>query len=459
MNKALAIICFITALVVLVSTFPDSIAGVFILVVFSFATIVVIRKNTESSDFLVNIFVIALLVRVVFAVASHIFNFKDALGGDQFTYDDWGSKLVAIWLGNPTGEDMLTYRALNSASGWGMTYFTAAIYAVCGRNMLAAQFLCCVIGAATAPLIYVCAEEIYHNRRVSKYSAILVAFFPGFIVWSSQLLKDGLIIFLLVLIITMVLKLQKRFSYLMIAVLAASLFGILSLRFYIFFIVAVAVAGTFIIGSDGSIKTIVRGFVSIVLIGVVLTYVGAIQNAGSNLETYGSLERMQASRQDNARSAGSGFNEDVDISTPLGALQAFPLGLVYLMLAPFPWQMTNIRQLVTLPEMVIWWVSLPLVGIGLWFTIKNKLRNSVSILLFSLMLTIAYSITQGNIGTAYRQRSQIQVFMFIFIAVGVTLMLERRENKKVTSRRKRIPVNSFAAGRVGSPAIREIESK
>jgi hypothetical protein len=46
------------------------------------------------------------------------------------------------------------------------------------------------------------------------------------------------------------------------------------------------------------------------------------------------------------------------------------------------------------------------------------------------MLTLAYSIFQGNVGTAYRQRSQILVFYFIFVAVGYVLMKERREDSK-----------------------------
>jgi hypothetical protein len=45
-------------------------------------------------------------------------------------------------------------------------------------------------------------------------------------------------------------------------------------------------------------------------------------------------------------------------------------------------------------------------------------------------LTLAYSIFQGNVGTAYRQRSQILVFYFIFVAVGAVLFKERREEKQ-----------------------------
>ncbi|HVG29052.1 MAG TPA: hypothetical protein VM864_04970, partial [Pyrinomonadaceae bacterium] len=52
------------------------------------------------------------------------------------------------------------------------------------------------------------------------------------------------------------------------------------------------------------------------------------------------------------------------------------------------------------------------------------------ILVFTMMLTLAYSVFQGNVGTAYRQRSQLLVFYFIFVAVGYVLMKERREDRK-----------------------------
>ena len=46
------------------------------------------------------------------------------------------------------------------------------------------------------------------------------------------------------------------------------------------------------------------------------------------------------------------------------------------------------------------------------------------------MLTLAYSVFQGNVGTAYRQRSQLLVFYFIFVAVGAVLVKEKREGRE-----------------------------
>ena len=122
------------------------------------------------------------------------------------------------------------------------------------------------------------------------------------------------------------------------------------------------------------------------------------------------------------------------MSTPEGAISAIPVGFTYLMLAPFPWQMTNLRQLITLPEVLAWWAMIPLMISGIWYAVKYKLRSAFPILIFSLLLTLAYSIFQGNVGTAYRQRTQIQVFLFIFIGVGWTIYKERREDKKLARR-------------------------
>ena len=91
-------------------------------------------------------------------------------------------------------------------------------------------------------------------------------------------------------------------------------------------------------------------------------------SAGTQFERYGNLQNLQNSRQDLARSE-SGFGRDVDVSSTSGALSTIPLGMVYLLFAPFPWQITSLRQSITLPEMVIWWASFPLLVLGLWFSI------------------------------------------------------------------------------------------
>src|SRR5215208_6590597 len=107
------------------------------------------------------------------------------------------------------------------------------------------------------------------------------------------------------------------------------------------------------------------------------------------------------------------------------------LGVAYLLFAPFPWEAANLRQAITIPEVLAWWATIPFLIIGLIYTIKNKLRSAFPILIFSLLLTLAYTVFQGNVGTAYRQRTQIQVFLFMFIAGGWQLWKEKHHDRKM----------------------------
>lgn len=442
MDKLLALLLFLTATGVAVFVQP---AGPLAVLFGSFCVIIAvlwINKSFEGEEkiFLRRLFIVALLIRVGLATATYIFNIQEFFGGDSLTYDNAGYALYNSWFGY-SGDEMneyyLTFATRGSGSGFGMAYIVAAIYSIIGRNPLAIQFLNCVLGAATACLVYVCAKDIFKNSRVARVSAILVGFFPSLILWSSQGLKDGIICFLLALAINLLFSLHRQFNYGNIILLLTAMVGIYTLRFYIFFAFVVAVLGSFFLGAQKSAASVGKQIAVLIIITLGLTYLGVLRNAQENLNQFGNLEALQNSRLDQARSAESGFGQDIDVSTPTGAIQAIPIGLVYLMLAPFPWQIANFRQLLTLPEVLIWWCLIPFMIYGIWYTLKNKLRASIAVILLTSLLTVAYSIFQGNVGTAYRMRSQMQIFYFIFIAVGWTLWMEKRENHRLIRKARR----------------------
>jgi len=417
---------------------PEALGSGVITIVFGIFFLSVFRHNSPDPAFVTKIFLIGLALRLLLGLVIYALELRGFFGADALTYELRGETLLGYWEGSVSSDSVELLRATSTAGpGWGMTYLVGIIYFIFGKNFLAAQTFCAVIGAATGPLVLFCSDRIFGNVKVARYSAIAVTVFPSFVIWSGQLMKDGLIIFLLVLSILMVLSLQEKFSYLAVVILVLALGGIISLRFYIFYMVAVAVAGSFILGVTDSATSIARRAAALVLMGVALTYLGVIRTATSDFERYGDLERLQVSRSDLARSAESGFGEDVDVSTTSGALTALPIGFIFLMLAPFPWNISSVRQLITLPEVLLWWVLIPFGVWGIWWSVKFRLRATFPILLFSAMLTLVYSIFQGNVGTAYRQRTQIQVFLFMFIAVGWVLYQERKEDRKLIARSRR----------------------
>ena len=393
------------------------------------AAIVIAQSEEQQRGFLVQIFVSGLLIRMLIGTIINVFELQEFFGGDAVTYYVLGNVLAESWRAGIMQPIELNDWA-RSGGGWGMLYIVASIYSVVGRNMLAVQFFNAVVGAATAPVIFLCARHIFQNMRVAKVTAFCVAFYPSLVLWSSQGLKDGPIVFLLAVAMLATLKLGERLSWKYIVVLVLSMFCVLSLRFYVFYMVAAAVVGAFIVGMRPiNSQSLGRQLVVIVAMGLALTYLGVLRTAGTQIESFGNLQAVQTSRADLSRSATSGFGADVDVSTTAGALSAIPVGVTYLLFAPFPWQVANLRQSITIPEMVVWWGSFPLLIMGVWFTLRYRMRQALPILIFTTMLTLAYSIFQGNVGTAYRQRSQILVFYFIFVAVGAVLLKERREYK------------------------------
>ena len=327
-----------------------------------------------------------------------------------------------------------------------MFYYVAAVYYIVGQNPLVIQLINCALGASSCVVAYKIAMIVYPNQRVARTAAAFTAFSPSMILWSSQMLKDGPIALFLALCTLFTLKLRDRFTGKDFLLLLGSLFCLFVLRNYAAYIIFIAMAGTFVLTAKKFTPgRIVQGALLVIVIGLALSYF-----AGGHVQQFAEsaldLKRIQAARVWGARVSSSGFGADVDISDPQAALGFLPVGVVYVLFAPFPWMMGSLRQLITLPEMLAWWLLLPIMLKGYWFAIRHHLRASFPITVFSIALTLAYALYQSNVGTAYRHRAQLFVFFFVFISIGREL--KRAPNQ---ARRLRSPAGPLASRRYASP--------
>lgn len=451
MNRLLAILVGCVSFGYCLLSFPDGATAVLLVALLSLGMVWIIKYVDDDVRFLIDIFIVALILRLLLGATIYVFELFDFFGPDARTYEYVGKVIADVWNGTGDRSDPFTKLIMRtSGPGWGMNYFSGAIYWIAGSNLFVGQAICAFFGAATAPVIYWCAKRMFVNQRVARYAAILVAVFPSMIVWSSQFLKDGLIIFFLVLSMTMVLEIQRRFNLIAVGILGLSMFSILSLRFYIFYMVVISVFGSFLVGLGSSTQSIVRRLIVVAMLGLSLAVLGVFQSANLDLERYATIERFESSRKWASEVSGSGFvqSDDASVLTAGGALSVFPIGLTYILLAPFPWQATNFRQAITTPEILLWWCMIPFAVYGLIFSIKNRLKPAIPVLVFSTMLTVVYALFQGNVGTAYRQRTQIQVFLFMFIAVGWVLLKEKREDEKLIREHRRHNADASLKGRM-----------
>jgi len=387
------------------------------------------RSDPAEAAFLARTYTATILLRYGLAIALNIFaansTFAAAFWGDSGTYDSGGHQLALMWSGELTTT---TYTSL-SVSGYGWAYFVGAVYFVFGRNQLLVQMLNGLIGGLTVIVIYGIAAKLF-DRAAARWAALLMSFFPQMVFWSTGIYKDPAILLCIALAMYAVLRLRERLSAPMVILFVSAEIILITLRFYVAYFVLFAALATFVFAQRrGALRMIFTYGLLVAALFSALD-VAVKRETLERQASYLTLERLQTTREDQAQWGRSGFGQEYDVSTPTGALTALPMGLLYLLFAPFPWAVSGLRQLLAVPETLVWYALMPAFVRGIHLAVKTQLRAVLPIVVFAVSLTAAYALMQGNVGTAYRQRTQVTMFFFIFMGVG---LVERRRQRKLGS--------------------------
>jgi hypothetical protein len=123
----------------------------------------------------------------------------------------------------------------------------------------------------------------------------------------------------------------------------------------------------------------------------------------------------------------SAYAGDAEISSPMKAIGFLPIGLFYFLFAPAPWQIFNLRQALTFPEMIGWYLLLPAVVRGARHGLRVRFPAAVALLGPGVVLSVSYALVRSNLGTAYRHRAQVLVIYLIFAAIG---LVHRRDQPR-----------------------------
>ena len=342
--------------------------------------------------------------------------------GDSATYDAGGYQLARYWTGDIAYDPGLS-RAI---SGYGFYYVVAAVYWVFGRNQLLVQFLNGAIGAVSVVVLYAITRRLF-SREAARSAARLMAFFPGVIFWSTGMYKDPAILLCVALCMYAVIRLREQVSPSMVLLFVIAGLALLTFRFYVFYFVAFAAFITAIFSVKGGKLRTVGAFLLLFLAVWGAFGLAVKSETLEQQSSYLTLERLQITRSDQAMWGKSAFAVEHDVSTPAGALRALPVGLMYLLFAPFPWMVAGLRQMLAAPEMLVWYGLMPAFVRGLTDAARNRFREVLPILVFTFTLTAAYALMQGNIGTAYRQRTQGTMFFFVLMGAGIAAKRRRKQ--------------------------------
>jgi hypothetical protein len=401
-----------------------------------------VARETEDRRFLFRLLLLALCLRWLVGGILYYKGLNTVIGPDWATYDHFGYQLYRSWQGlvDPNAP-WLTRFTGTQGSGWGMYYYVAALYALIGQCPLAIQLINCSVGASVCVLVYKITRMIHPQLRVARLAGILTAVAPSMVLWSSQGIKEALIMFFLSLCAFLTLKLCRKIRVADFALLIFSLSCLYTLRHYVFYILFLAITAALLFAAKKFTPVrLLQGGLLVVMLGITFAYLGS----GQKIENQLDLQRLQMGRDWASKEANSGFGREVDLTDPQAALAYLPLGAIYVLFAPFPWMIRNMMHLAMLPELIVWWLAAPLLFKGYWVAVRRRLRDSFAICLFTIGLTMVYALFQSNFGTAHRQRAQLLIFFYIFISIG----WEARREAKLKRRTRAL---------VRVPAFRQLE--
>lgn len=397
--------------------------------IFPVRTIAPEEAAAESEkSFLIILYAGSLAIRLVTGITIIFSGYLEFFAGDQFTYDTFGWGLAQVWSGQLQNPKWVFDR-ISIVGQNGMYYWIAILYTIIGHSQSVATVVQCCIVSFTPILTYKISYILYGSRKAARYAALFVAYLPSMVIWSSLLLKDPLIILLLCVTVFSMLKVQKELKYRYIVLATAAMLPILAIRIYVFYFILFAVVGTFVMsrfGGKGGLGGYAARLAGLAVVGITLFSLGFAKISQDQFSV-NLLEKVQNSRTDLAHLAYSGFNEKAKVNTIQDALAFMPVGITYLLFAPFPWQGGGFRQMLALPEQFIWYALFPYFIIGMLYTIRNHLRDSLSMFFFVVQLTCFYGIFVGNVGTAHRQRTQVFVFYLIFTAAGMVYSKAKKQ--------------------------------
>jgi 4-amino-4-deoxy-L-arabinose transferase-like glycosyltransferase len=363
--------------------------------------------------------IVAFGAHLLFGLAStdispHI---RTYLGSDGFLYDATATKMVQHWTQGmpfpfvPHGKE-------------GFYYLLAGLYWIFGSHTASGLAVNAALAAGLVPLLSDTTHRLF-GSAAARYAGPLVVLMPGMFLWSSQLMKESGMLFLLAVALNSAVRLVERVSLTSLCVFTLSLALAFTFRAWVALMVAAGLLAGLVLGR----KTLISGLGTGLTTGLVVATVMVASGLGyQGYQAAVSVDLQQATtvRKDLASTAGTGFQGDADISTTSGALTYLPQGMANFMLGPLPWNIRGARQLPFVPDMVVWWCLLPCLWTGYRRAGALVGRQRLVMVLPALATVLLLSLALANYGTVVRERLQVVVLIVPLIALGLSERAARR---------------------------------
>jgi hypothetical protein len=376
--------------------------------------------DRETAKFLQRLFLAAVLVRAGVALGTYVLLPYGALAPDQQAYVNAAKVLLA--------SGPLHFRAaLDSSQGW--LYFNALLFHGLGLNPLLPRFWNCLVGGLTPVLSFALARRLGAGQA-ARWTAILVAFLPSLVLWSSLNLKDADVWFLVLTGLLLAVHFRNDIWLLpRIAGIGLILVILFSLRQFAAEVLALSALVALIAASPparwiGSLRHPWRTVGAPIAVLVVLALAAGIvfPHIGAAIYKIAGLGQLVALRHGFGEGARSVTNADPGIGTLAGALRFLPSGVVDYMLRPFPWEHGTQLAVLTRPEAIAYYLLLVPAALGVLLGLRRAPALALPLVTYLVIAAVGYGLVISNLGTLYRERAPLVVLLFVFAGLGIGVL-------------------------------------
>lgn len=368
------------------------------------------RRNREPQP-IVNLMLAAYGARMVLQFfVRDLPLFSHGGGGDCIFYERMALSFSRLW--SYGGVEFYTAERVPEVGNAALpiNLFAFIIYLNGGETRAgctAAVALCAILACY---LIYRVAVDLDVDPEKCRKVLALTLFLPGYLFYTADMYKDGIVLFFVVAAFTSALRLASRFNLGTMIFTAIALWGLWYVRHYLVFLVLLPImVGLVGLGKGSVARQLIMG-AGAILAAVLLSRSSFVADMFSNAQN-----TFERATNNNAilynASGGSGVSFD-DGGQAFGAIH---LKVLYTLFSPFPWMLGSFGLQFGKLDTMVWYYMVwraSKVGRVLWRKDRPLLLMFLS---FLIPLTIAYATTMANVGLIFRQRFPI---VFIGILLG-----------------------------------------
>ena len=364
-----------------------------------------------------NILFVALLVRVIVILIGHYVAPLPDSTADARTFEG-----IAFNLSKEGFLHILD--AYPGPSPRFISWLLSIPYYLFGRSILMAQSISMLFGIGSVFLGWMLAKKIWDDR-IAKKVAWTIALFPSLVLYSVLILREVYMVFFLLLALYGVSSWIKSNSYKSIVIAMIGFIGA------IFFHGAMMVGAIIFITMVGS-KNILELFnglknykINMKPLILTLMFIFTITMYFSNkinvpyLGTFKdstNVKDLQQKTKGATRGTAS-WPEWTKINSTTEMIYKAPIRSIYLIFAPFPWDVNKTRHLVGMFDAFLYMYLSFLILINIKFILRDRVLRTFLFILLAYIFV--FGIGVGNFGTGIRHRSK---FVVVFILLAAPLL-------------------------------------